>query len=352
MTTSGAEPNNLYLPKWLLAILGIVALASLVAASIWFISSRKHQHSALIEVPQAQVVSASAVAKQLGTPSPSGQTNGGGLTILFYYDGFTRASDALRYVGLLQGALKTTEPYASASSLSTRVFTSPSQKCHVVRKGQNLLQCDKSLIPEINQLGIKHFKLVVLSPLNFVPNASVARGKNSVVYLPAYQGALTPTELDTFLSRFFLHELGHGFGLRDEYAFQRPAGSVGNKAAAEAPSSSVAYQPGRPNCAPDKATAQAWWGIYLSAKVPGVGLQTGCAGKPQYYYPVQGTLMSDNPQQANYGIVSEDYIRGVLDCFYGTKASIDYPSKSRLYVPGLATSCSGFRWVYAGFWGE
>lgn len=350
--TTPVVSNKVYIPRWLLTVLGLLLLAIIVVASAWFVSIHKQQTNKLTEIPQTQVVAASAVAQQFGTPTPSDQTNDDGLTILFYYDGFTDANTALRYVGLLQGALKTTEPFASATSLSTQVFTSPRQQCQVVRKAQNLLQCDKNLIPEINNLDIKHFKLVVISPLNFVPNASVTRGKNSVLYLPAYQGVLTPTELDTFLSRFFLHELGHSLGLRDEYAFQRPASSIVDKAAAESLSNSVAYQPAKPNCAPDKATAEQWWGAYLGAKIPGVGLQSGCAGKQDYYYPVQGTLMSDNPQVATYGIVSEDYLRGALDCFYGSRTTINYPIQGRLAVPGLVTACSTFRASYPNFWIE
>lgn len=343
----------LYIPKWLVVLGCVVLVCGVVVGAAVLVVAKRHHSSlqTLTEVPQSQVVAASAVARQYGTPQAT-TANGQGLTILFYYDGYTSSSLPLRYVGLLEGALKTTEPYASATSLSTHVITSAQQQCHVVRKAQNILQCNSSLLSQINKLGMGHFKLVVLSPLNFVPNATVARGKNSALYLPTYQGVLTPTELDTFLSRFFLHELGHSFGLRDEYAFQRKASGVIDSAAANGPSSSLAYQPAQPNCAPDQATAKKWWGAYIDAHVPGVGLQAGCAGKPSYYYPQTGTLMSDNPQVATYGIVSEDYIRGTLDCFYGSSSTIHYPTTGRVAVPGLVSSCSAFRALYPNFWSE
>ncbi len=342
--------QKVYIPTWLLKLVSLIVVVAVLAGGVIFAVVKLHRTHGITEVSQSQVVAASAVAQKYGTPQAT-TPNGQGLTIIFYYDGYTNATLPLRYVGLLEGALKTTEPYASATSLSTRVITSPQQQCQVVRKAQNILQCDKSLIPQINKLGITHFKLVVLSPLNFVPNATVARGKNSVLYMPTYQGVLTATELDTFLSRFFLHELGHSFGLRDEYAFQRKQSGVIDSAAANATSSSVAYQPAQPNCAPDEATAQKWWGAYIAANVPGVGLQPGCAGKPTYYFPQTGTLMSDNPQVATYGRVSEDYLRGSLDCFFGDNKTIIYPSSSPA-TSASPTSCSTFRQTYPNFWTE
>lgn len=334
------------IPKWLLALISVVILAATVVGGLFL----THRHTGLVEISQSQVVAASPAAKQLGVPkAATGQ--GQGLTILFYYEGFSSTDDALRDIGLLQAALKTTEPYASSDVISTRVFTTAGQKCTVVRSAKNLLHCDSSLIPEINKLGIQNFKLVVLSPLNFVPNATVARGKNSALYLPAYQGALTRTELDTFLSRFFLHELGHSFGLRDEYARQRPEEAIIDANSAAAPSSNVAYQAAQPNCAIDKATAEQWWGAYITAKVTGVGLYSGCAGKTSYYYPVQNTLMSDDPQVETYGRVSEDYLRGALDCFFGAKSTITYPASDPA-TAASPTSCSAFTQNYPNFWAE
>ena len=336
----------MHIPKWLLALIVVVILAVAVVGGLFL----SHRRAGLVEIQQSQVLAASPVAKQIGVPqSSTGQ--GQGLTVLFYYEGFSSSDDALRDIGLLEATLETTEPFASSNILSTRVFTTAGQKCMVVRSAKNLLHCDASLIPEINKLGIQNFKLVILSPLNFVPNATVARGKNSAIYLPAYQGVLTRTELDTFLSRFFLHELGHSLGLRDEYARQRPEEAIIDANSAAAPSSNVAYQAAQPNCALDKTTAQQWWGAYITAKVPGVGLYSGCAGKTAYYYPVQNTLMSDDPQVPTYGRVSEDYIRGALDCFFGAKTTIRYPANYPATVAS-PTSCAAFTQTYPNFWVE
>lgn len=216
------------------------------------------------------------------------------------------------------------------------------------KKVKAVLACDKSLIGLINGLGVAHFKLVVLSPLNFVPNATVAYGKNSALYMPTYRGALTQAELDTFVSRYFMHELGHSLGLRDEYARQRPQEAVGDPESAAAASSNAAFQPARPNCAPSKDTASSWWGAYVLAKVEGVGFFPGCAGNSNYYMPVQGTLMSDNPTLETYGRVSQDYLRGVIDCFYAGKQAIGFTAKERF--AGQVTSCQEFKQAYPDFW--
>jgi hypothetical protein len=322
----------------------IVSWLILLAAAAFVI----HDHrGGLVEVTQDKVRAASEVARLYGAPRQSGEAlkSGKGLTILFYYDGYEDESKALRQIGLLQGALKNTQPYATSTSITTKVITSHSKRCHVERRAQKILVCNKDLVSDIDKLNLGHIKLVVLSPLDFVPSATTARGKNSTLYLPAYKGVLTDDELNIFLSRFFLHELGHSFGLRDEYAFERSARN------AEAVSDNIAYRAAPPNCAPDMVEAKKWWGAYVDANVPDVTYNTGCAGNVSYYYPQKGRLMSGNPQDADYGPVAEDYLRGVLDCFYGSKQTIGY-QKTTYSVSHRVTSCSAFTAQYQNFWNE
>jgi hypothetical protein len=250
----------------------------------------------------------------------------------------------------MQATLKTVEPFASADNLQTHTFTSATPKCHVEKTVKSLLKCDKSLINDINKFGYDHFKLVIVSPLNFVPNATEARGKNSVVYLSTYQGALTQDEINQFVSRFFMHELGHSLGLRDEYTRQRPSQAIGDEQAATALSGNIAYQPARPNCAPDEATAKQWWGAYLTAKIPDIGLFHGCAGRDTYVFPQKSTLMSDDPQIESYGRVSEDYLRGILDCYYGKEDRIKFPANTLVISGASAASCQAFRGRIPNFW--
>lgn len=336
-----------FIPVWQLVLAG--ALLVLIVIGVVFAGSfltNRHRAS-IVEVSQDRVSDVSEVVKKYGTPQLSNEAkkSGNHLTILFYYDGYQDETKALRQIGLMQGALKNTQPFASSEVIATKIITSGSDRCKVERRAQNILVCDKGLINEINKLNIEHFKLVILSPKDFVPNAKVTRGKNSALYLPAHQGVLTEEELNVFLTRFFLHEIGHTFGLRDEYAFER-SGSQNY----EAVSDNVAYQAARPNCAPDRKTAETWWGSYAKA-IDKVDYQAGCAGNKTFYYPQSDTVMSANPQDADYGKVSEDYLRGALDCFYGQKDTISY-LKSDTAVPGRVEKCNEFRQLYPKFWRE
>ena len=340
-----AEGNTrFYVPKWALAVLVLLLLAGLV---VFLVLAVRHR-SALSEVSQKNIFSQSAVLRKVGLPGTLPQPDKN-LNILFYYDGYSNDTEAQHFVGLMEATLATTQPFANAGNIQMKAFTSSKPKCHTEKHGgHNLLVCDKSLINLVNDLHIARFKLVILSPQNFVPNATVAYGKNSVMYLPTYQGALTKEELDEFISRYFMHELGHSLGLRDEYARQRPESAIGDVQAAQATSSNVAFQPAQPNCAPDKATAEKWWGNYVKAAVKDVGYYNGCAGREDYYYPVQGTLMSDDPTVETYGRVSEDYLRNVLQCFYAGQSAITYPAANSF--AGMTTNCSDFKKQYPNFW--
>lgn len=334
---------QVYVPVWLLPIFLVIGLG--LVFGVFLLA--QHQRSSLVTVSQKEIAKVSAPARAYPQAEASGNANGK-FTIIIYYEGYDNPEDGQRFVGLAQAALKNVEPFATAGNVQTRVFTSASPKCHVEKGAKSLLVCDKSLINEVNALGIERFKLAVISPLNFVPNAKVARGKNSAFYLSTYQGALTQTELDQFVTTYFMHELGHSLGLRDEYIRDRPEKAIGDSQAAAALSSNIAFQPAQPNCAPDEATAKKWWGGYIDAKVADVGYFKGCAGRADYVFPQQSTLMSDDPTMESYGRVSEDYMRGVLACFYGDKDNVSYPGDTK--ISSEITSCPAFIKQYPGFW--
>jgi|GEM_PF-2728768 len=310
-----------------------------VGAFAWHYKHTPH----LVQVSQKEIDSVSTLSRTLGSPV-STLSDDHTLHLVVYYDGYKNDAVAQHYVGLIQATLRETEPYKSAKNLQVTVFTSPVSQCHTYKSVKTLLLCNDTLRAQVNKLGFKHFKLLVMSPLDFAPSASVARGKNSTFYLPTYQGALTQAEVDTFVSLYFLHEFGHSFGLRDEYARVRYGNTAANT---EADSGNDAYTAALPNCAKDQATAQAWWGAYISADI--ATLQQGCAGNPDYYYPVAGTVMSGDPTDATYGRVNEDYLRGVLDCFYGDSKVINFPTSEKI-PDGVSNSCSTFTAKYPNFW--
>ena len=155
----------------------IFVIGALIFSGYLWIHTRR---AALVSVSQSQINKVSAVARQYGLPvaNPDAANK---FTVIFYYEGYNSPEEAQHYVGLMQATLKNVEPFASASNLQTHVFTSAIPKCHVRKTVKSLLVCDQSLINEVNQLGYDRFKLVIVSPLNFVPNAKVARGKNSAL---------------------------------------------------------------------------------------------------------------------------------------------------------------------------
>jgi hypothetical protein len=145
--------------------------------------------------------------------------------------------------------------------------------------------------PEVNALlpKLPRFKLVVLSRAEFTSSANLARPEeNSVVFLSAAR------DKDR-LALTFLHELGHAFGLREE-AWPN-----------QNPQTSEAARPGPPNCAPDRATAEKWWG-----GIAGAGFFKGCAGSADYIRPTENSLMARPAPGAVYGPVNERWIESAL----------------------------------------
>lgn len=278
--------------------------------------------------------------------------HGNKFNIIFFYDGYDDQKDALLYIKVMQEALDLVEPFKSLSGhIAFKIFTTEGQKCHVEAGAKKILKCDQEMVESFNRLGIERFKLVVLSPLDFVPNAKVARGKNSAIYMPTFQGALTQQELNRWLGQFFMHELGHSLGLRDEYSRQRPAESIIDKESADQLSSNIAYRPAKPNCAPDKETAKTWWGDYVGV-FAGVDFYSGCAGRDTYYFPQENTLMSANPTTETFGQVSEDYLRGAISCFYSGKESLIWPAGLEATYSAKLKNCDTFRAEYPNFWEE
>ena len=107
----------------------------------------------------------------------------------------------------------------------------------------------------------------------------------------------------TSLRQAVLHEMGHTFGLRDECATLRlPAGAP-------------ALVPGPPNCAPDRATAERWWGD-LARTDPLVGYFEGCAGQAHAVRPTLSSFMScgrpDEGEPTTYGAVSLRFLRNAV----------------------------------------
>ncbi len=103
------------------------------------------------------------------------------------------------------------------------------------------------------------------------------------------------------------HEFQHQFpALRDEYV-----------------ETGLGDRPATPNCAPDLATAQKWWGSLVGqAGTDGkpVGYFDGCSYVTGNYRPIDNDMMRS--WVFNLGLVNEKHIASVLSSFSGVPAAV------------------------------
>ncbi len=268
------------------------------------------------------------------------------LTIVFYYEGYDTQEKALLDIEVLKKGIELVEPYKSLKDyISYKVFTSDSEKCSVDTENKYLI-CGKELIESFRTLGADNFKVVLMSPKDFVSAAESARGKNSWISISTSPPGLDENKRRELLGLMINRLLAYSLGVSYESGKDTPEPSVPKEALSEL----LSYN-GRPNCAPSREVAEEWWGGY--AKIfPNINYFQGCGGHKDYYYPQEGTLMSLKPQKETYGMVSEDYLRGVLTCFYGKKESIVFPAGKEATHSASLKTCDTFISNYSNFWNE
>ncbi len=233
-----------------------------------------------------------------------------GLNLIFFADGYLSWNEFESDAAALTSELRKYEPWKSFERWNS-YYVRPNELDICAVKTENerhpVLRCaPEKLNTYLNQLTIDgHFKLIVLSRRAFESWANVARFADSGIFMsiaasPADEGSRFSLGIQ------FAHLMGHAFGLKDEEVYMI------------AKADSAGAEPDGPNCAPDKATAEQWWG---NMAIPGgrVGYFDGCAGKKEYVKPTRGSLMNLNELQyltPDYGPVSEEYLRSVLQtCF-------------------------------------
>lgn len=271
------------------------------------------------------------------------------LTIIFFYDGYVSQKEAQVDAEIMQKALELVEPFKSLKDhLEYKVFTTDTRQCKV-DSDSNYLVCDKELIDSFRKLGTDRFKVVLMSQENFTAVSEKARGKNSWLSIPTNPPNLTAQQKKEWLGISITKLLGHSLGLSYE-GVSTPSAAVTVSIPPEAIVKSLNGDP-RPNCAQDLKTAQKWWGGY--AKIfPNVNYFQGCGENSKYYYPEEGTLMSLAPKKETYGRVSEDYLRGVLTCFYGKGKSITFAAGKEATYSASLKNCGTFISQYPNFWNE
>lgn len=344
--------NRIYVSKStgiLLLILMIlcVVLAGYILFSVYGVSKLRGPGEEFKPILGLKQVKDASVEVNGKVASATTQNPGKVLTIVFFYDGYISQQAALVDIEVLKEALKLTEPFKSMEGyVEFKVFTTDERKCKVENK---ILVCNKDLIESFRKLGVNNFKVVLLSQDQFESGAEFARGRNSWISVSSAQGSLTPEDHKRWLGIQFMHKLGHSLGLYYEY-------DDPEKMPERVPPTGVSVQGllnqyGKPNCAPDIETARSWWGTYDSL-FEGIEYKKGCGGSKDNIYPEANTLMSSFPQKEGYGIVSTDYLRGILSCFYGGGENIVFPAGKEATYSASLRSCDAFTQEYPNFWNE
>jgi hypothetical protein len=156
------------------------------------------------------------------------------------------------------------------------------------------LECDW---PVLNQkliaCGVTNERIIIISG-----------DEVQTVSVPTYYENSFSVIQERELNRYnFLHEVGHLFGLQEEYI------------ALKVRQTSQAYRPRKPNCAANMTEAREWWGADVGLE--GTGYYEGCAGHLNYYKPNKDTLMSEKAKSdAGYGYVSTQYLVDTYNCCY------------------------------------
>lgn len=233
-----------------------------------------------------------------------------GLSLIFFAEGYLSWDEFDRDADIVMRGLKSVEPWQSFSRFNIyKVKPRENDICgiKVADERKPVLRCDSSLLNGyLNRLTTGPFKLVVLSRRGFQSWANIARLGDSGIFFSIPVAPYGPSA-EAELAVPFTHLMGHAFGLKDEELFViAQADSAGNIA-------------GGPNCAPDLATAKQWWGDLTERYPDRVGYFPGCAGHREYFGPHRGSIMNLGDLSnfvPEYGLVSERYLRKVLDyCF-------------------------------------
>lgn len=247
-----------------------------------------------------------------------------GLNLVFFSDGYLSWKDFDRDADIIVQGLRSIEPWKSYDRYNIyKILPNGVDICSVVTKDERkpVLRCAPEKINAyLNRLVLSNnFKLVVLSRRDFQSWANVVRYADSGIFMSLPQSPKDMME-EQALGIQFLHLFGHAFGLKDE--------ELHIIAKAE----SAVMIPDGPNCAPDRATAERWWGDLTSADSR-VGYYPGCSGKEEYIRPTEHSLMNlgnFSVADIDYGPVSERYLRKMLEyCFSDTP--IDFSADSGFF---------------------
>ncbi len=181
------------------------------------------------------------------------QVNDRGLNLVFFSDQYSSWEEFDKDIDFLMTELKKIEPWQSYSFYNIYKINPKNAEglCYVKVKDERkpVLRCREEINNYLANLPLERFKLIVLSRQNFQSWANVVRLENSGIFYSAPHLLSELDEAEKMTNRFiFAHLMGHAFGLKDEEIFVL-AKAGGSPLVADGP-----------NCSPDAATAEKWWG--------------------------------------------------------------------------------------------
>lgn len=243
-----------------------------------------------------------------------------GLNFIFYADQYPNWEEFDNDVDSLMNELKEIEPWKNYNYFNIFKINPKEGEgiCYIKIKDERKpsLRCSEEInkyIGNVTQFGLERFKFIVLSRQEFQSWANLVRLENSGIFHSITSKLEDSTDKKSH-SLLFAHLLGHSFGLKDEevYVIAKVGGAP--------------HTPDGPNCAPDAATAEMWWGHFV-IQHPEIGYFKGCCGNENYIKPTETSIMNLNNATEfvyTYGAVSEDYLKKILDiCFTPDKKEAD-----------------------------
>lgn len=238
-----------------------------------------------------------------------------GLNLVFLADGYSSGEEFDTDIKFTLQGLKMFSPWKQYEHFNIYKIKPPESFCQIKTKDEikPVLRCEEKINEYLNQLSLKRFRLIVLSRKDFQSWANVNRLKNGGIFFSLPEKI---KEAEIYQKGIlFAHLFGHSFGLKDEekYVIAKAGGAP--------------HTPDGPNCAPDKATAERWWGDLAQQYPEEIGYFSTCAGNESYIRPTKSSLMNLGDEMDNfnpsYGLVSEIYLAKILKyCFSSEKITL------------------------------
>ena len=296
--------------KVLIFLSAIILSAGIIYAFI-FKHNVKNDLLALEKLNSAQELQAQQKTTTYRNPE---ETHPRGLNLIFFADRYPSWEEFDSDINSLMLGIGQIEPWKKYADYNIYKINpgTDSQLCRIKIEDERkpVLRCSAEINDFLETLRLKNFRLIVLSRQDFQSWANVTRLDNSGIFFSLKDKLEEGSSLAT--SYLLAHLLGHSFGLKDEEKF------------VIAKANGAPHTPDGPNCAPDKETAQAWWGELAKKYPERVGYFQTCAGSDEYIRPTQSSLMNfgDNMDRfiPDYGPVSEEYLRKILDYCFSEKA--------------------------------